>query len=162
MKSNRGLRLALLACLTVSPTVHAALGGSAQSVQADQASMGATRNSAARTLNAVQGGYTVQTLILPSGTVVHEYLSNNGIVFAVTWQGPVMPDLKQILGSYMESAADAVKAYRMQYPGIGPVSATTDNFAIQAGGHMGAYVGRAYLPLVLLALPTGPVLSDIK
>jgi len=159
MKSNRWLRQGALVCLVVSPVAHAALGGDAQSVQTDRSIMGATSNAAAQTLNAVQGPYTVQSLTLSSGTVVHEYLSTNGIVFAVTWQGPVMPNLQQILGSYMSGAADAVKAYRVLHPGIGPVSVSTDNFVIQAGGHMGVYVGRAYLPS---ALPAGVVLSDIQ
>ena len=159
MKSHRWLWPIMLVCLVTAPVAHAALGGNAQSVQADQASMGAARSSAVQMFAAVQGAYTSQSLTLPSGTVVHEYITAGGVVFAVTWQGSTMPDLQQILGSYMSGVADAVKAYRLQHPGIGPVSLSTDNVVIEAGGHMGDYVGRAYLPS---ALPAGVALSDIQ
>lgn len=162
MNSNRCLRLLMLACLAASPAAHAGLGGNAQSVLADQAGMGATSGPSAQALDQVQGttaAYTVQSMALPSGTVVHEYLSSNGMVFAVTWQGATMPDLQQLLGSYMSNATDAVNTYRTQHPGIGPVSIATNQFVIQAGGHMGIYVGRAYLPS---AVPAGVALSDIK
>ena len=159
MKSHRWLSPIMFVCLIGSPVAHAALGGNAQSVQADQANMEAARTSARQMFAAVQSTYTIQSLTLPSGTVVHEYLSATGQVFAVTWQGSTMPDLQQILGGYMGGVADAVKTYRGQHPGIGPVSLSTDNVVIQAGGHMGVYVGRAYLPS---ALPAGVALSDIQ
>jgi len=159
MKPNRWLTQVAFACLAISPLAHAALGGSAQSVQADQASMGASRTAANQALNAVQGNYSVQSMTLPSGTVVHEYLSNTGIVFAVTWLGSAMPDLHQILGAYTSGATDAIQAYRAQHPGIGPVSVTANNMVIQASGHMGVYAGRAYLPS---ALPAGVALNEIQ
>jgi hypothetical protein len=159
MKPNRWLTQVALACLVISPLAHAALGGNAQSVQADQAGMGASRAAANQALNAVQGNYSVQAMTLPSGTVVHEYLSNTGIVFAVSWLGSVMPDLHQILGTYTGAASDAVQAYRAQHPGIGPVSVAANNMVIQSSGHMGVYAGRAYLPS---ALPAGVALTEIQ
>ncbi len=155
---------AALACLVFSPIAQAALGGGTQSIQADLASMHATQLSSGQMFYAQPSGqaaapYTVEVMKLPRGTEVHQYLSASGVVFAVTWRGPALPNLKQLLGSYKDSAANSVAAYRRAHPGIGSVSVSTDNLVIQSGGHMGAHVGLAYLPQ---AVPAGVALSDIK
>jgi hypothetical protein len=47
------------------------------------------------------------------GSVIREYTNRQGRVFAVTWTGPVAPDLKSLLGEYaprFNQAAAAVRA----------------------------------------------------
>src|SRR5215813_12694053 len=48
------------------------------------------------------GAYRVHESQLSSGTVVREYAAPNGNVFAVTWRGPFVPNLKHLLGRYFE------------------------------------------------------------
>src|ERR1035437_5486417 len=83
----------------------AALGGTETSVQVDQFQMKATHRVAAMTAK-----YTVHEIQIPTGTLVKEYLSPNGTVFAVTWRGPVAPDLLQIMGQHFDAYANSLKA----------------------------------------------------
>ena len=57
--------------------------------------------------------YNVHEMQSAAGTVVREYISSAGEsagkVFAVTWQGPWPPDMRQLLGSYFEQYMQAAK-----------------------------------------------------
>jgi hypothetical protein len=160
MKIKRDLSMALrttalctvlgLSGVTIA---HAALGESSATVANDQVRMMATQVTHANT------GYTVQEMTLPRGTVVREYVAPSGMVFGVAWQGPAMPDLQQLLGSYVTEANTGVKAFREAHGGIGPVSVRTSDFVMNSAGHMGDYVGQAYLPA---ALPAGVTAHDIQ
>ena len=58
------------------------------------------------------GSYRVHEMQLPSGTVLREYAAPDGKIFAVTWNGPFIPNLKQTLGSYFaEFSAEAPAAH---------------------------------------------------
>jgi hypothetical protein len=94
---------------------------------------------------------------LESGTVVHEYLDANSTVFAVSWSGPSLPDLKEILGSHFDAmvahAGKAAKSGRSQ------LALRQSDLVIISGGHMGAFEGRAWLPA---KLPAGFSPSDLR
>src|SRR5579863_8274500 len=81
--------------------VWASLGGDVTSIEADQLHMQGTR----RTMAAAS--YTVHEIQAANGTVVREFVSSDGKVFAVAWHGPWMPDMRQILGTYFEQYAQA-------------------------------------------------------
>ena len=49
---------------------------------------------------------------LPSGTVLREYAGPDGKIFAVTWNGPFIPNLKQTLGSYFTEFAARARRRR--------------------------------------------------
>jgi hypothetical protein len=144
------LGAALLVGLASSPT-FASLGGDATSVATDTAKMkGEARSTPA-------GGYTVNQITLPSGTVVKEYVSAEGKVFAVTWKGESMPDLSQTLGTYYAEFTAAASAT----PHISHHNLTVQqsDLVVQTGGHMRAWNGRAYVPSLL---PPNFSVSDIK
>jgi hypothetical protein len=149
---HRWLPVCSLALLAASPLAHAALGSAPTSVDADRLAM------RANVVSQSTGLFTVHTLTLPRGTVVREYVSAAGIVFAVAWQGPAMPDLRRLLGTHADEAATSMRAFRNKHGGIGPISAQTDDLVIQSGGHMGAFRGRAWQPS---AIPSGFSVSDI-
>jgi hypothetical protein len=130
----------------------AALGGDVTSVEADQAHMKAS-------LEVKQNsGYEVHALRAPGGTVVNEYVSPSGRVFAVTWHGPFFPELEQILGSYFQQYSAALQAQKKVY-GRHPLNLELPGLVVQSGGHMRAYVGRAYVPEML---PQGLNAEEIK
>ena len=53
---------------------------------------------------------TVHEIATTYGTSVREYrLGADGKVFAVSWSGPVIPDLRQVLGSYYAQFAQAAR-----------------------------------------------------
>ena len=137
-----------LVMLVLPLSAPAALGGNAASVQADQIRMNATLRTAAT------GQYTQYEIQMPSGTLVREYVSSAGVVFAVTWEGPSLPDLRQVLGTYfaqyVEAAQGAGAGSRMiQQPGL----------VVHTGGHMRAFFGKAYVPQLL---PQGVSADDIN
>ena len=95
-RSTLSLGLALGAVLLAGEAMapaQASLGDTVASVQADRVSMkGQVR---ARS----EAGYSVQEITAAGGTVVREFVSPGGVVFAVSWNGPAMPNLQQTLGA---------------------------------------------------------------
>jgi hypothetical protein len=102
------------------------------------------------------GSYRVHEIQLPSGTVVREYAGVDGIVFAVTWQGPFMPNLRQTLGRYFDAYAAAAKAGHADHRHL---QVQQSDLVVQVSGHMRAFTGRAYLPQ---AIPAGVSLEGLQ
>jgi Protein of unknown function (DUF2844) len=102
------------------------------------------------------GTYRVQESQLTSGTVVREYAAPNGNVFAVTWRGPFVPNLKQLLGRYFDEYAAGAQANHLDHH---HAEVRQSDLVVQAGGHMRATAGRAYLPQ---ALPAGVTPDDLQ
>jgi hypothetical protein len=129
---------------------RAALGGSADSIESDRISMKAL------TRPVSTGALRKQELQLPSGTLVDEYLGSDGLVYAVTWQGPRMPDLQQILGdyfaNYQTAAHQPVVRRRL-------VRVNSPDLVIESSGRMRAFSGRAWVPAML---PSGVTPADIQ
>jgi hypothetical protein len=100
-------------------------------------------------------GYAVHETLLPSGTTVREYVGPDQRVFAVTWQGPRLPDLRDLLGDYFvrfdAAAAQAHAAHR-------PVALHQDDLVARSGGHMRAFHGSACVPGLM---PAGMSVGDI-
>lgn len=116
----------------------AALGGDISSLQADQAHMNASLRSTQ------MPAYMIHELRSPTGVVVREFASSSGQIFAVSWNGPFPPDLRQLLGSHFEDfrqAAEAQAGRRTR----GPLFVEQNGLVVQIGGHMRSYAGHAYL-----------------
>lgn len=99
--------------------------------------------------------YRVHEIQLPSGTVMREFVAQNGTVFAVAWQGPTRPDLRQLLGQYFDTFA-AVP--RSKLSDRRHVLIQQGDLVLQSGGHMRALSGSAYLRS---AIPSGVNLGDL-
>ncbi len=133
------------------PTL-ASLGGDVNSVAADRAEMNASVNVTHA------DAYDIHEMQSPGGTVVDEYVSSAGKVFAVAWHGQFPPQMQQILGGYFQQYTAALQAQPRHY-GHRPLNIQTPNFVLQTGGHMRAYFGRAYIPDML---PEGIKPEEIK
>jgi Protein of unknown function (DUF2844) len=155
MVSRRALRRVTLVLLNLGLSLPAlaSLGGSIDSVQSDQAQMRAT------TTISAGAAYTVHEMKAPAGTVVREYVSPAGRVFGVSWQGPFIPDLQQLLGDHFERYAAAAKAQRESHVGRRPLNIQEPGLVVQTAGHMRAYSGRAYDPGLL---PAGVTANDVR
>jgi hypothetical protein len=98
-----------------------------------------------------------------SGTVVREYVSaagaSAGKVFAVAWQGPWRPDMRQILGNYFEQFAQAAKSQSKSRMGRKPLMIELPGLVVEQSGHARAFAGRAYVPDML---PTGVRTEEIQ
>ncbi|HWO35926.1 MAG TPA: DUF2844 domain-containing protein [Candidatus Acidoferrum sp.] len=118
----------------------AALGGDMASVQADQVHMQGSRRvttAAAYTVHEIQGA---------SGTVVREYVSSEGKVFAVAWQGPWLPDMRQLLGNYFDQYTAAIKSQSGGRIGRRPLVIEHPGLTVELAGHSRSFTGRAYIP----------------
>ena len=126
---------------------HAALGGPPE--QFDTAVVSS--------VSSVAPDYVLRTTTLASGTRVREYVSGSGVVFAVAWDGPFLPDLKRLLGKFFQNmTTEAKKAPRA---GRSHLAVDLPEVVIQSGGHMRAFEGSAWLPA---ELPAGFAAGDVR
>ena len=148
------LGAALLAAQALAPA-KAALGDTVASVQADRVSMKGQLRTASGP------GYTVQEITAANGTVVREYVSPAGQVFAVRWSGPAMPNLQQILGTYFAQLRSAVQAQRAtgKRTGHHHLDIHEPSLVVHAGGHMRQHFGMAYVPSLV---PQNLSISDLQ
>ncbi len=140
-----------LALAAIPATALATLGQDETSAASDRVQL--------RAKHAVRpaAGYAIDELQLPSGTTVREFISPEGKVFAVAWQGPVLPDLRQILGdatfqryTNRELSPRISRSHRVvQQPDL----------VIHSSGRVRAFRGMAYVPALL---PAGVTESDIR
>jgi hypothetical protein len=77
----------LLGTLILSPTAQAALGGNADSVARDTVRLNGN-DVVTQTLN-----YDLHEITAGTGTKVREYVSRQGTVFALSWEGRGNPDM---------------------------------------------------------------------
>ena len=144
------LGLAGLAGLALSQSAHAVLGGAASTVQEDRMQMKAAVPAASAKLN-----YTVHEMTLPSGTEVREYIAGDK-VFAIAWRGPVIPDLKQLMGPYFDTYISEARSNHNSHTHL---AIRHPELVMHAAGHMRAYAGSAYIPSML---PEGVKAVDIN
>jgi hypothetical protein len=133
----------LVMMLGFSLPAMASLGGNVDSVQADTAHMRASVN-----VNSADN-FQIHQLQSPTGTAVNEYVSSSGTVFAVTWHGPFMPDMQQILGSYFQQYSAALSSQQPRQFGHRPLNIRQPGLVVQTGGHMRAHWGRVYVPALV-------------
>lgn len=153
LKSDNLKRAALGALLiaAISPRIATAtLGEPEITVQTDVA-----RSHALLRSTEDRAGYRMHEIQLISGTVMREFVAPNGNVFAVTWQGPIRPDLRQALGQYFDAYTSAP---RSKFADRRHVQIQQGDLVVQAGGHMRALSGKAYL---LSAVPSGVSIGDL-
>ena len=157
-KLNRPNRLAIIITLVAIfnvTTAYASLGGDSASVEVDRAQMNVKH--AARQRSSSTGSYTVHEITLPTGTLVRQYVSKAGVVFAVAWSGPFVPDLQQLMGPHFDTMNTRQAGH--VHAGHPFVSQHEPDLVVESGGHPRSFVGRAYLPS---ALPVGVAEKDIQ
>ena len=142
-----------LAIVATAMPAWGSLGGDAASIQADQLHM-----QGSRTMKTAES-YTMHEIQAANGTVVREYLSAEGKVFAIAWHGPWIPDMHQLLGSYFDQYAQANQAQRSVHMRRGPILINQPGLVVQIGGHPRAFTGRAYVPEML---PSGVGAGNIQ
>ncbi len=57
--------------------------------------------------------------------------------------------MQQLLGSYFQQFADAVKQQAAGRPGRRPVTIVQPDFVVQMNGRVQSYSGKAYLPQIV-------------
>jgi hypothetical protein len=145
--------LALFLAPILPASVSAALGEARASVERDRVKMKGQR------LSRSAQGYSVDTITV-AGMKISEYVSSDGVVFAVVWKGTGVPDLQLLLGEYFEEYREGLHAARSQRPKVRkPFQLKSDRLVVERGGHSRSLWGRAFLPT---ALPPGVTAEDIQ
>ena len=99
--------------------------------------------------------YRVHEITMPSGTLLREFVSLNGTVFAVAWSGHTMPNLRQTLGQYYDKLVPLAK---LNHADHNHLQILLRDIVYKVSGHMRAFSGRAYIPG---AVPAGVDLGDL-
>ncbi len=156
MKESRQLLSGVIALLIVlavaSGSAQAALGERASSIDSDR-----------QTLSAVQGAsvahrnYTVHE-IRTDATVIREYVSPDGIVFAIAWNGLSQPDLRALLGTYAGEYEEALRNTPREQ-GRRQLRVTSPRVVVEKWGHLRNLKGRAYAEELI---PPGVSIDEIQ
>jgi hypothetical protein len=129
---------------------HAALGGLPEQFNTEGTAVVSSVSSATP-------NYTLRETTLATGTQVREYISGSGSVFALAWNGPMLPDLKALLGQYYD--AMATESARLPRAGRSHLEVNLPEVVIRSGGHMRAFEGSAWIPA---QLPAGFSAADVR
>ena len=97
----------------------------------------------------VHEGYRLHQIADSGGLVVREYVSAAGKVFGISWQGPFIPNMQQLLGSYFAHLQDYAHAQTARHGG--PLIIQKGDLVFANSGHMRWYHGRAYVPSLVPA-----------
>ncbi|MFL9864489.1 DUF2844 domain-containing protein [Paraburkholderia fungorum] len=149
----RILKIAMLAATLLPLASYAALGGAPSSGSSSASMLRATPKSAAAasmgaTSTTATAPYTVRESRDADGVTTREYVLPSNVVFAVTWEGPVRPNMRALLGSYFPNYASAAEARPL---GTGALNKRRGDLQIESAGRPGRLFGIAYLPRLMPA-----------
>ncbi|GGP26260.1 DUF2844 domain-containing protein [Silvimonas amylolytica] len=134
---------------------HAVLGGAPTTTSSAQTALKASVK-AAQSSTSSSTAFSVNTLQTSLGTTINEYVGTDGKVFAVSWSGPQMPDLRVLLGTYFPQLSDNATTH---HAGHTSSLVNTSDLVVQSGGKPLAYHGRAWVPAML---PSGVTTDQIQ
>jgi Protein of unknown function (DUF2844) len=93
--------------------------------------------------------YTLHQSVLPTGTVVREFAAPGGNVFALTWKGPVLPDLSSFFGDYFPAFQEMGRQKRDAGATGGALANEEQGLVVVSRGRMGHFEGHAYVPALV-------------
>lgn len=139
-ESARKTTLSVLLILVLAQIpAWAVLGQSEASVTTDQQRMKSEDRVE------VFDSYKVHHLTTTNGPTVREYVTPQGMVFGVAWQGRFMPNMNQLLGTYVNNLQNATPAQTQIRQRRG-LTVKTGDFVYTNFCHLQNCTGRAYVP----------------
>jgi hypothetical protein len=105
--------------------------------------------------------FTINSVTLDTGTTVKEYVATaTNQVFAVAWNGPALPNLREILGVSFDAYVAAPTGPNGQHLG-GPSSRSysANGLVVHSHGVPGHFAGYAYLSA---SFPPGVTLQTLR
>ncbi|ABE29310.1 hypothetical protein DR64_1370 [Paraburkholderia xenovorans LB400] len=151
-------KIAMLAATLLPLASHATLGGAPGAGTSSPTVLRAVSPSAAtapvQPANAAP--YSLHQSIDANGVTLREYALPGNVVFAVSWDGPIRPDMTALLGSYFPNFVNAGQSHAR---GTGPLVDGNDDFRIESSGRLGRFSGMAWLPRLM---PAGVRPGDLQ
>lgn len=92
------------------------------------------------------GAYAIHESVLDTGTTVTQLATPAGVVFAVAWRGPVLPDLNALLGEYFKAFRQEAQQARAAGRRGSPLAMDADGLVVRSNGRMRNFFGSAYAP----------------
>jgi hypothetical protein len=93
-------------------------------------------------------GYSVEEITREDGAILREFVSPQGQIFGIAWEGMTMPNLTQLLGPSADAFQKATEGPHHR----GRLSVHVGQLVVETGGHMRAFRVHAYR---LDLLPSG-------
>jgi len=142
---------ALVLAVTLTPVAaHAGLGATVDSVARDEAMLKGVD------LVTPTANYDLHEIKAATGTTVREYVSRQGTVFAVTWEGRTTPDLEQLLGSSYSRYLAEARTHRM---GHHLLSINTPDLVASVVRLQRSSIGHVHLPALV---PAGVAVAELR
>jgi hypothetical protein len=132
----------LLMLMMGSFPAWAALGENVSSVDSDAQALGAQHVMVAKV------GYNMHQITLRDGSVIKEFVSPAGTVFGVSWKSHSMPNLPQLLGSYLTNLQLGQRTRVIPRRGV---TIQGNDFVFTNFGLTGSFHGRAWVPSLVPA-----------
>lgn len=136
-----GLLALVASCYGLS--AQAGLGESADSIARDHGALQAQADS-----KTTMAAYDRHEITMASGTRVHEYVNKAGKVFAVSWSGPTLPDLKTVLADHYAEFVSAASAPRHNHHVL---TISTPELVLQNSRLPRGFAGHAHIPSLVPA-----------
>jgi len=155
-KNSRFRKLLFPLALTVllsSVDCFAVLGGSVDSIESDRQNL-----KSAETLKKTSAPlYSIHT-ITSDAVTLNEFVSQDGLVFGISWSGTIHPDLESILGTYQSEYQLAASKTPLTR-GLKKRSLQTSKLVIEQWGHPRHLQGRMFDPNLI---PKGVSANEIR
>ena len=141
--------LSALSMTLISPA-WAGLGEQQSSIARDQATIrGAT-------VQVTQHAhYALHAVSSPTGAQLHEYVAHSGMVFATTWSGRSLPNLKNILGAHYARYQQVIAVPHTNHHVL---NITDGDFVVSMRKTQREFHIAAYVPTLM---PQGTTVADL-
>ena len=146
----KGLSLAVVA-LAITLPAQAGLGEQQSSIQRDHV---AIRGATAKVTQTAH--YTLHAVTSPTGAQLHEYVAPSGTVFAMTYSGRTLPNLKNILGAHYARYQQVIAAPHNNHHVL---SIRDGNFVLYMRKTQRGFRVAAYEPTLI---PQGATPADLN
>ena len=81
----------------------------------------------------------------PQGLRITTHANAQGTVYALTWDGPLQPDVRSLLGTYFGAYLRAARAASAP-PGLHRAEVSGDGIEVRSMGRMRSFSGAAWVP----------------
>lgn len=140
---------------------HAQLGSTVQMSNATSATSTASGDPAADTVIHQAGNDALQW---QESTDTHrirvrQYVTAEGKVYAVSWDGPAMPDVAALLGTWFGAYQTSAVAAQAGAQSLHSLHVERSDLVVETAVRLRDFTGRAWLPA---AIPPGVTTDDIQ